>query len=120
MPALPTFPMSTISVRPWPDPVIDQVGHDPRSPYVEQFWLGILGPTATWLLRRLVSGLEESPAGYDLDLERTARELGIAGLMGPNSPFVRSISPCCRFSAAAPGPRQSRVWGKGGAERVDH
>src|SRR3546814_423129 len=100
MPALPTFPVSTISGRPLPDPVIDQVGHDPRSPYVGQFWLGILGPTATWLLRRLVSGLEESPAGYDLDLERTARELGIAGRMGPNSPFVRSISRCCRFSAA--------------------
>src|SRR3546814_17427683 len=73
MPAMPTFPMSTISVRPWPDPVIDQVGHDPRSPYVEQFWLGILGPTATWLLRRLVSGLAESPAGYDLALARPAR-----------------------------------------------
>jgi hypothetical protein len=43
--ALPTLPASTLAVRPWPDPVIDQVGHDPRSPYVEQFWLGVLGPT---------------------------------------------------------------------------
>src|SRR3546814_16003976 len=103
MPALPTFPMSTISVRPWPDPVIDQVGHDPRSPYVEQFWLGILGPTATWLLRRLDSGLEESPAGYDLALERTARQLGRAGRMGTTSPFWRPFSPCCRFSATGLG-----------------
>jgi hypothetical protein len=29
----------------WTDPVIDTLGHDPRSWYVEQFWLGIIGPT---------------------------------------------------------------------------
>jgi hypothetical protein len=34
----------TLRVLPWPDPVIDQVGYDPRSRYVERFWLGILGP----------------------------------------------------------------------------
>ena len=28
----------------WHDPLIDQLGHDPRSRYVEQFWLGVLGP----------------------------------------------------------------------------
>lgn len=97
---LPTLPASTLAVRPWPDPVIDQVGHDPRSPYVEQFWLGVLGPTATWLLRRLASGLETSPAGYDLDLPITAHELGLGGRAGPQSPFVRSVARCCRFGAA--------------------
>lgn len=34
----------TVHVTPWPDPVIDAVGHDARSPYVERFWLSILGP----------------------------------------------------------------------------
>ena len=28
----------TVHVTPWPDPVIDAVGHDARSPYVERFW----------------------------------------------------------------------------------
>src|SRR3546814_11576477 len=102
MPALPTFPMSTISVRPWPDPVIDQVGHDPRSPYVEQFWLGILGPTATWLMRRLVSGLEESPAGYDLELARTPREPGLAGPIGPHTPFAPPTPPLYPLTPAEP------------------
>jgi len=37
----------TLIVLPWADPVIDPIGHDPRSRYVELFWLGILGPTAT-------------------------------------------------------------------------
>src|SRR5438552_2082764 len=27
---------ATLAVRPWPDPVIDALGHDPRSAYVEQ------------------------------------------------------------------------------------
>jgi len=31
----------------WPDPVIDRLGYDPRSLYVETFWLGILGPSSS-------------------------------------------------------------------------
>ena len=34
MPDLPTFPIATLTVETWPDPVIDAVGHDVRSPYV--------------------------------------------------------------------------------------
>ena len=36
-----------LRVEPWPDPVIDEVGHDPRSAYVETFWLPVLGPSTT-------------------------------------------------------------------------
>jgi len=100
MATLPTFPTASLTVRPWPDPVIDEVGHDPRSPYVERFWLGVLGPTATWLLRRLVAGLEDSPGGFDLDLSLTASELGLGHHAGAHSPFLRSIQRCCRFGAA--------------------
>ena len=35
-----------IRVAPWPDPVLDVIGHDPRSWYAETFWLPTLGPTA--------------------------------------------------------------------------
>lgn len=100
MPDLPAVPPPTLDVRPWPDAVIDEVGHDPRSPYVERFWLSVLGPTATWLLRRLVSGLEASPSGFSLDLPATATELGLGRHSGPHSPFMRSIQRCCRFGAA--------------------
>ena len=42
------FPNDTRSLHvvAWPDPVVDQVGYDPRTMYVERFWLGILGPTS--------------------------------------------------------------------------
>lgn len=100
MSTVPAFSTPTLAVRPWPDPVIDEVGHDPRSLYVERFWLGVLGPTATWLLRRLAAGLEATPAGFDLDLVEAARELGLGNHSGQGSPFVRSIQRCCRFGAA--------------------
>ena len=36
---------TTLTIRPWNDPVIDALGHDPRSRYAETFWLPTLGPT---------------------------------------------------------------------------
>jgi hypothetical protein len=88
-----------MAVKPWPDLVIDQVGHDVRSSYVERFWLNILGPSSVWLARRLVDGLDAHPDGYDLDLATCAVELGLGHHSGRNSPFVRSIERCCRFGA---------------------
>lgn len=35
------------------DPVIDTVGHQPRSTYAETYWLPVIGPSALWALRRL-------------------------------------------------------------------
>jgi hypothetical protein len=98
---LPPLSGETLHVRPWPDPVIDAVGHDPRSTYVERFWLGVLGPSTTWLLRRMAAGLEASPAGFDLPLADTARALGLGG-EGRHSPFVRALSRCCQFELALP------------------
>ena len=85
------------SVRPWPDSVIDEVGHDPRSAYVERFWLGVLGPSSVVLLRRLAGELESSPSGFSLPLEETARALGLGTRGGRNSPFLRTITRCAQF-----------------------
>lgn len=102
MPAtLPVIPAETLTVRPWPDPVIDKLGHDPRSTYVERFWLGVLGPSTTWLLRRVATGLEAEPSGFELPLAETARALGLGG-EGRNSPFVRALARCCQFDVAQP------------------
>jgi hypothetical protein len=87
----------TLRVVPWPDAVIDTLGHDPRSWYVEQFWLPVIGPTSTWLLRRLVAGLDGAPDGFDLDLDDTARALGLGGRSGRHSPFQRAVGRCITF-----------------------
>jgi hypothetical protein len=90
----------TLTVEPWADPVIDEVGHDPRSPYVERFWLAILGPSTVWLLRRLADGLDQRPEGFRLDLEETAHAIGVGMRGGRSSPFLRSVERSCRFGAA--------------------
>src|SRR2546423_10013711 len=101
----PAFPTDVLTIRPWPDPVIDALGFDPRSRYVEQFWLGILGPSTTWLLRRLAAGLEAEPSGFDLQLAETARALGLGAHGGRHSPFVRAPPPGRPFHPAhLPGP----------------
>jgi hypothetical protein len=100
MTAPPTYPISTLRVCAWLDPAVDAAGHDVRSAYVEQFWLGVLGPSATWLLRRLVRGLDEQPDGYELDLALTATQLGLGHRSGRHSPFYRSLERLSRFGAA--------------------
>ena len=84
----PVFPIPTVSVEPWPDPVIDELGHDPRSAYVERFWLPVLGPSTVWLLRRLADQLDRQPDGFELDLVDTARCLGVGMRGGRNSPML--------------------------------
>jgi hypothetical protein len=96
------FSSDSLSIRPWPDEVIDALGFDPREPYVETYWLGILGPSTTWLLRRLVSGLEEHPDGFELPLAETARQLGLGDRGGRHSPFLRAIARTVQFDLAQP------------------
>jgi hypothetical protein len=90
----------TLTVVPWPDVVIDALGHDPRSPYVETYWLAVLGPSTTWLLRRLAFRLEAEPDGFSLDLAETARSLGLGAKGGRHSPFVRALGRCVAFELA--------------------
>jgi hypothetical protein len=89
----------------WEDPIADPHGVHPCSRYVELYWLGILGPSATWLLRRISYGLEMSAEGFDLDLSETARSLGLGDRMGKNSPFRRALHRLSTFELArAHGP----------------
>lgn len=96
-------PAATLDIRPWPDDVIDLVGHDPRSAYVEHFWLGVLGPSSTWIMRRLASGLEDSPEGFELNLTQEAAAIGLGMRDGRSSPYLRALARLCQFELADPG-----------------
>lgn len=110
MPTLLTFPSDRLIVRAWPDEVIDALGFDPRSAYVEQFWLGILGPSTTWLLRRMAAGLDEEPDGFELALGETARALGLGDHHGRHAPFRRAVNRTIQFDLArATGPEELEV-----------
>lgn len=93
-------PRGTLQIAAWPDPLVDKLGHDPRSQYVERFWLPILGPSTCWLLRRLADGLDARPDGYELDLGDTARALGLGKGRGRNAPFARAIRRTTDFGLA--------------------
>ena len=91
---------ATLAIRPWPDPVIDTLGHDPRSVYVERFWLPTLGPTSLLLLRRIAAGLDEHPEGIKLELGELSQALGVGHREGNSSPVVRSLDRLIQFDLA--------------------
>ncbi len=97
-PTTPRRPAPTaLDVVAWQDPLIDAMGFDPRSVYVEQFWLGILGPSAVWFLRLVARELEAQPEGFRLELEILAQQLGVGLRGGRNAPVHRTIDRLCRF-----------------------
>jgi len=101
---------ATLRVVPWLDPIADPHGVHPCSRYVELYWLGIIGPSTTWLLRRLTYGLEVHRDGFDLNLSDTARSLGLGERMGKNSPFRRALQRLRTFELARPhGPNALAV-----------
>ena len=61
--------LDTLTIRSWPDEVIDLLGHHPCSTYVENFWLGVLGPSTTFLLRHELVHVEQW------------KRLGVAGFL---------------------------------------
>ncbi len=78
------------------------MGSIPCSRYVELYWLGVIGPTASFLLRRLTYGLEVSPGGFTLDLAETARALGLGDRLSRNGPFRRALARLHTFELARP------------------
>jgi len=84
----------------WHDPIIDQLGFDPRSRYVERFWLGTLGPSTVLLVRLGADLLDAAGEQVEVDLYEIAARLGIGHRGGRNSPLRRTLNRACRFGAA--------------------
>ncbi len=96
------FPVtSPLRVEPWPDPVIDQLGHLPTSAYFEWLWLPKVGPSAAWAYRRLTSGFTTQPEGYQVPLGELAHWLGLGKGTGANSIVVRTLRRLVIFRLAA-------------------
>ena len=88
-----------VQIIPWSDHRKDGFGHDLRSAYVEQFWLGTLGPATTWFLRHCASVLEDTDDAA-MSLRETACALGIGFEGGSRSAMVKTVARACRFRAA--------------------
>lgn len=93
-----------LEILPWPDPVIDTLGHDPRSFYVETFWLPTLGPTGVLLLRHLADRFETEPEGFRLDTAQTAGRLGLGVRAANNTPLHKALLRLVSFGFAHHSP----------------
>jgi hypothetical protein len=91
----------TIRILPWHDPVVDTLGHDPRAPYPEKFWLPTLGPSALFLIRYLADRFDAEPAGFELALLEASRCLGLGDRIGRSSTVARSLGRLVQFDLAA-------------------
>lgn len=87
---------------PWRDPVVDAHGHPTHGDYVEWFWLPVLGPTATWVARRLAAHVVHEPDGAVIDVADLASSLGVIWQPDHDGPFLRALSRCVMFGACAP------------------
>lgn len=91
-----------LTVVPLRDPVVEAVGHAPRSVYVESFWLPILGPSAVMAARHLSARLEDAPEGVRVSLAVLARQLGLGAGTGRNAPLIKSLARLTIFGLAVP------------------
>lgn len=81
----------SLEVRAWTDTVVEELGHEPRSEYVELFWLPLLGPTATWLYRRLGAWATAEPDGFSVDVQELGSSVGLGHSLGRRSALGRSL-----------------------------
>ncbi len=97
-----SIPLHVLRVRAWDDTATRRYGHDPRSAYVERFWIAVLGPSVVWLLRLLAREFDDLVPGEEirLDLDDTARRLGLQHRGGRQSTFMRTVDRCREFGLA--------------------
>lgn len=94
-----------VLLKPWKDELVEAVGYDARSIYVEMCWLPIMGPTATWLFRRLGSWAEFNPDGLTVDMTDLAVSLGLGEGLGRSSLLNKAMDRLLQFGVAR--------WGEG-------
>ena len=84
----------------WRDQVVDALGHDPRSEYVEIFWLPIMVPSCTLAARRLAGWLDTEPAGFEVSVSCLASSLGLGSGLGRNARVNRTPGRLVDFGIA--------------------
>lgn len=100
--SLPVIDGPDMWIESWWDPVVDRLGIAIRGDLTERFWLPVLGPTATWLMRHLDAHLDASPQGVRIEVTDAALAMGVASTPGTKGPFARALSRCAVFGLVQP------------------
>ena len=75
-------------------------GHDPRSEYVERFWLPLVGPSCLLASRHLTGRLGGRASGVVLSLDELAGSLGLGAGTGRNATVRRTLARLIDFGLA--------------------
>ena len=94
------MPPLRLQITEWTDQSLETRDYPADSGYVEAFWLPVLGPSATFLFRRLNVLLEAFPEGMTTEMNDLGRELGLGTSDSRNAPLPRAISRLVRFGLA--------------------
>ena len=98
-PGLPPTPDRFV-VHAWDDRVVESLGFPVNSIYTETVILPVLGPSATWCLRRLGAWAEAHPNGIEIETLELARDLGLGTNLGRNAAINRTLNRLCQFDMA--------------------
>ena len=71
-----------------------------QHPYVEMLWLPVIGPSTTWLLRRLSVWALACSGGLTVVLPELSESLGLGWSSGANSSVQRSMRRLIMFGLA--------------------
>lgn len=87
-----------LTFRQWHDALLDE-GAPFDSPYVERFWLPVIGATQVCLLRQ-IGGYVKATGEWQIEASELAARMGIGGVTGsPNRPLPRALARLCGFGA---------------------
>lgn len=90
-------PSSHLTVVQWRDPLVESCGYEMRGVYVERFWLPVLGPTCTLLLRRVADMFDAHPDGFTVDMHDLGAQLGVAFNDSAHNALSRAFLRCEMF-----------------------
>ena len=89
-----------ITLVAWDDPLVEAHGFGPRSAYTETVWLSVIGPTASWLYRKLAVLVELGLDGIEIDLADLALGIGLGEGTGRNSMISRALARLVAYDVA--------------------
>jgi hypothetical protein len=99
-----------LAIVSFPDPVIEQLGHGPDSPYIEECWLAITGPSTTLIWRRMARvALEAGPTPLIIDSADLLRSVGLGDNLGPSGLGARAMARVIQFDLARQAGRDGAV-----------
>jgi hypothetical protein len=87
------------TVYAWRDPLAEASGFAPAHDYVELLWLPVVGPSGTWLYRRLNRIIGQHD-GVTVELANLAAAVGLSRTTGPHTPIQHTLARLVRFGLA--------------------